>query len=745
VATLFKKANKFLRAGQYSNAIDIYNTLLTQQSHLESLIKFNLELAKRRLIKIDEKKSFLHQNIQNSIFMSHEVFQSPKITPSLILGGLVVGYPEKNTKLIPQRIIECIEFFSQIAQIPDWHRLHLLTGEKLIRSSCESLISSPSTFVHSFMNMYLRLSSIWYSNSRDLRVSIEKITTFEQGVTLRAYQYDSVVGGGLVLVCEYLLQAEEYQIADLLLANPYFPILLTLSNSEGYLLDAALIPYPSLLPGGVHEHECYIDDDFSKHNPSEYAKTLLLENRSALEKGWALGMVQVDIREAIGTEFILLTDFKEWLWSVFSLRIKPWHPSGVKLPLVEYWQDVFTLPSSIRSAEKFSKQALRERDGQTLLCPPRAIPSLRALTMSSNSGTLEQTCGLSEFVFVQDAKSINHSQLSWPQLAINLERTGVCHVPRVLLGKDDVSKQTVRTKTGVSAILFGKPSEENILNLIMPTALDFYESNVQIVSPYLVDIIVTINNISEEIFAAFLESLLLQCHIKIRQIVMIMPYTGSYQTFDLLLRRDFGGKYQLLLSSEGDNYKLRVQRATDAIKDQTDDVFMFFINQPLILHNSFTIYALVQALAPPQIVTASTFLITNIEKKSKLETVIWSGGIFPVSIQGQNKIEYRKKNLISAIPGVNLPVASHSDALYMIKAKDWKKSGGFSDLDSQNEHAIFEYSNKLFFKNKLHMLISNVSVELHLNEIIGNEVDVCWFPPEEDYVSTTAVHIKVLS
>jgi hypothetical protein len=150
-----------------------------------------------------------------------------------------------------------------------------------------------------------------------LHLSIEKEPSFNLARALRAYQYDPVVGGGLVLVGDYVLQGADWQLSDLALVNPYLPVLLTLGAPEGHLTDAALIPYPSLLPGGIHEHECYLGT--FNNDPKALARELLQEHLLAKEHGWAMGQLQVDIREAIGIEAILSIDFKEWLWSIFSL------------------------------------------------------------------------------------------------------------------------------------------------------------------------------------------------------------------------------------------------------------------------------------------------------------------------------------------------------------------------------------------------------------------------------------------
>lgn len=745
-SSLLNQANQQLRSGNYGKATELYQCVLQEQPMLASMIQFNLELAQKGLLKsATEGRSSLPPHDFSANWVSHEDLQNDSNSPRIVLGGMVLGYPQKGNNAILPRIAECAHLYGQIAQIQDLHGLHLITGEELIRPPVAA--HKPSAFVHAFGTQDIRLAPIWYANSRDLRLSIEKEPPFNLPQVLRAYQYDPVVGGGLVLVGNCVLQGDAWQLTDLALINPYLPVLLTLAAPEGHLSDAALIPYPSLLRGGIHEHECYVGN--RANNPTSLAQELLLEHLRGLQHGWALGQLQVDIREAIGTEAILSIDFKEWLWSIFSLSIKPWRPPEISQALTEYWQQVFDRPPFMRAAEQLSNQSAREGEGRTLLCPPRAIPSLRALTISRTLGTLEQTCGFSQFILVQEGSLMQRWRIRWPEMAPNLRRAveldGAVHVPMVLVGKDDASKDAFETSTGVSAILFGETVAANALQLIMPIAPDFAWLSIKPMTPTcVVNVIVTAADLSIGIFSAFLESLSLQRGVNVGQIVVILPSSGDQKAFDVHLQRNYAGRYLLLPEREGEYYKQRVQRATAAIKQQPDDAYMLFINQPLVLHDPRTLITLAQALATPKTVTTSALLIGNAERKSKPETVIRSSGVFPVLAQGTSEVEWRKENLAKAMPRTTLPVASHGDALFVMKAKDWEKSGGFAGIEAEDESAVHEYSAKLAGNSKLHLLVPHVSVELHNVAADYGLSESGWKPATDLNGCSNAVCIEVL-
>lgn len=741
MASALKQANKELRVGNFANAVGMYRRLLEIEPIPRALIQFNLDYAERKAKQNGLELSATLQNYETSGWVSHKILQIDTSRPRIVIGGMVIGYPAKKTNHIADRVIEYVHLYQDIVQLEDVHGLRLIFNEELVKPKWTKL--SPPYIVHSFSNQDICLGSIWYSNSRDLRVSIDKDPSFNNPRVLRAYQYEPVVGGGLVLVGECLLDGESWQLTDLALANPYLPVLLTLSEPNGVLADAALIPYPSLLPGGIHEHECYVTP--GDNSPAATASKYLQEHLNAINHGWALGQIQVDILNAIGTETIVSRDLTDWLWSTFSMRIKQFGLPKLSQELAEYWQEVFAAHSHLQTIEKRNQLANREKEGRVLLCAPRAIPSLQVLTASRLSGDLELACGISDFILVQEKSSAQRWRISWPETALDIEQSlaqdGGIHIPRLL--QDSSKKHTQmppRQYLGVSAILMGEANIHNPLKLIMPVAPDFVEPMV----PSTVDVIITAQELSAEIFAGLIESIALQECVKIRQVVVVVPVSGERDIFDVPLKRYFSDRYLLVATKKGEKYKDRIQRATMGIVGQHDDSHMLFINRPMILHDARTLAKLSMAIVFPNVATVSTLLIGNEIKKSKSETVLRSGGIFPFIDQTAKKAEWRREDLVSKIPGATIPVASHGDAIFMIKKSDWADSGGFSEVEAEDECAAYEYSEKLSAGNKLHLLVSDVSVEMHDESKKPNSSLALWEANLYADTPSNAVCIEVL-
>ena len=80
----------------------------------------------------------------------------------------------------------------------------------------------------------------------------------------------------------------------------------------------------------------------------------------------------------------------------------------------------------------------------------------------------------------------------------------------------------------------------------------------------------------------------------------------------------------------------------------------------------------------------------------------------------------------------------------MIKAKEWKNSGGFAGIEAEDENALHEYSAKLCAGNKFHLLVPHVTIELHAFTENFNSSYAGWKPATNLTGCSNAVCIEVL-
>lgn len=119
--------------------------------------------------------------------------------------------------------------------------------------------AEPSCAARSFQNGPARIENAWLPASNRLRLMLkghEEGPTATGSVALRAYQAEPQAPGDLHILGEGVqLPSAGPVLHDLELRHPLMPLLLELADSDGATRALALIPFPSLLPGGLHGSE----------------------------------------------------------------------------------------------------------------------------------------------------------------------------------------------------------------------------------------------------------------------------------------------------------------------------------------------------------------------------------------------------------------------------------------------------------------------------------------------------------
>ncbi len=178
--------------------------------------------------------------------------------------------------------------------------------------------------------------------------------------------------GAVSLCTEQLLTAHGLIVIDITLASRFTPILLVVTDHQGRLIDSTLLPFPTLLRGGLHHGELI---DYSRSSGGwaaheEYASKLLIAF-AAPSREFAVRDVSVALLNANGTEPVFSEAFRNWLHRQFNLDVKAKLGSTsdnlALLVLTEQIQAPAPTENAIRTA------------GRTLLIGENAIPSLGIL------------------------------------------------------------------------------------------------------------------------------------------------------------------------------------------------------------------------------------------------------------------------------------------------------------------------------------------------------------------------------
>ncbi len=160
---------------------------------------------------------------------------------------------------------------------------------------------------------------------------------------------------------------------EIVLDNPLMPLLLELAADTGTTSGFALLPYPSLVRGGLHNAESAANqlslmpmDDIWR-----LSLALLREHTAgAVQGGFSVTHLAVRLAEATGAEAVFSPQVREWLSGLFSLGLNA--VSGTTDAKTED-------PGATWLRDSLSGDQPSRGEGLTLTLPARGIPCLQAL------------------------------------------------------------------------------------------------------------------------------------------------------------------------------------------------------------------------------------------------------------------------------------------------------------------------------------------------------------------------------
>ncbi|MEO7187490.1 MAG: hypothetical protein ABIW58_03675 [Sphingomicrobium sp.] len=214
----------------------------------------------------------------------------------------------------------------------------------------------------------LRIEDAWLPSDFTVRIRL----SIDGGEPLVVRCCQSGHDGNVSLRTEQALVAQGSIVFDISLASRFTAILLVFSDHEGRLIDSALVPFPTLLRGGIHHGE--LINHMSSATGSEahefYASKLLVAfaDKSAPP---AICDVSVALKNANGTEPIFSVSFRDWLYRQFGIRVT------AKVAPVSDDPGLFVLSKQMQDFALLKTEG--RLAGRTLLIGANSIPSLQVL------------------------------------------------------------------------------------------------------------------------------------------------------------------------------------------------------------------------------------------------------------------------------------------------------------------------------------------------------------------------------
>jgi hypothetical protein len=658
----------------------------------------------------------------------------------LLLGGLALaraGGADASSRDLAPDAIATIEIFARLNGMPEDHGLRWRVGESMQAVPLGNPSDTTGCNVHVFRELPIQIDAVWFSNSRDLRVrfNAERLPDGQNPVA-RGYQYDPGVDGGLAMLGEHGLSRTSMQTVDFAPINPYFPVLLTLTTPDGRFVAASLLPFPSLCPGGAHECERFASTSTSTGDLASLAHTLLTEHLRASDVtgGWALARIMIDVREATGAERVFSTDFREWLWCIFAMRLEAWRTPTLDPPALAYWHEVLAAPASVEDTASVERHARRARGGQDLICPPGAFPSVHALTTCLANRGLERICSVGAYVIAQQGNASRRWLVNMPLSARNPDRAaalaGSVRYPIINCTDDGPAAGAWRSGAPI-AILERELHLRHPSQLIMPVAPDIRSPLVAVDTPAAagkVTVIITTSDVAAETFAAMLESLQLQRDIEVRGIMVATLPDSARPVLTVALERYFPQRHRFLECADGEDYADRVQRAAMPAAQVDGETCLLFINRAVVLHDPRTLSTLSRLASMDRVATASCLLIGTNPSTNPPAVQARFSGVLAMRETTTSRTECVELDAQALFPLDTYPVASNGDALFMMKAGVWQSVGGFRAIRSRDQRAAIELSAALAESGLRHLFTTRVSAEIDSAPPLSKER---WAPSEE--------------
>jgi len=227
----------------------------------------------------------------------------------------------------------------------------------------------------------LRLADAWFADEATLRLSLTgpDAGTETDGAgmshTLHVFQSLPDDPARIHRIGAARLTGPGPVVCDAAVFNPMMPVLLAVVGETGLTLGTAVLPFPSLLRGGLHAAE---------RAAYQITRTPMAEvwrlSRALLDAllaqpgdgGRSITALSVDLTGATGAERLASAPVRHWLAAIFGLRVRPAPGTDTGSAAALTW--------GLTRADVTAAGDTAAPDGLTLQLPADCLPTLSALT-----------------------------------------------------------------------------------------------------------------------------------------------------------------------------------------------------------------------------------------------------------------------------------------------------------------------------------------------------------------------------
>jgi len=435
------------------------------------------------------------------------------------------------------------------------------------------------------------LTDSWFVGGGRLRTRWQRTGSSEPFV-VRAFQRSSHGDVHAVLAGEALI-ANELDVADLALGNPWLPVLLIFTDPIGAVLGARHLAFPSLCRGGGHYSELLALAPAQSGPQVAGVDTLATMERLATRMLRILdgateplvASIAVDLSGADGTHPLFQSAFQTWLTIVTGTRLRP-----------EPGSDESAGANYLAGAACAEPSSCRRKSGADLLLPGDAIPTIGILAAAAGDAIIGER-GMSLLVARSDpALSATLMMLPKdPYPSLDIRAPGHARPFPVMRGC-----ATDGSIEAIAAIRLAPSRNLTESDLLVPLAQPFLPTGLPVTVPSTATFIVSPVDWDEDILPQSLKALSLQRGAEYISIAI----AGEVSRSTLMnAQRLFPGRCTRYAT-----WRDAVEAATDPLIGQ--------LGPGIILHDDRTVLVLTGLLLDERCVTASSVVVTS-EKRGK--------------------------------------------------------------------------------------------------------------------------------
>lgn len=546
------------------------------------------------------------------------------------------------------------------------------------------------------------VTDLWFSDSRRLRLRVDSASG--SPTTWQMHQVD-VKTGTVVLLASKVLNTAGMVFFDVVLRNPFLPVLITVQTSDGVLIETGILPFPSLCRGGQHYAElCAFASAANITRDLVALSEILLRRLLDLQRGATTALVG---------EIGILARCVDDADALFSANIRAWMcwlaPTR-RLDIATVDEDGRILSTENEGGAFYSTGGIR------LDLPQTSLPSLQGLLADDSMATLGENNGIAGFVVAE--METNHPlwSVGMPPLGggfLALQPVGAARPFPLLRGKANAAATRIPSMPFAVKFVETSPLGRKV-TLLAPISPDIPTPLLQLENDERSSITVLIPECGrpEDGLKALVESLARQTLSERIDIVAIVSAEDSFEGLyaESLLDRYFAGRSVVLTAAAHAAPSERLQMA--ASRAQGD--YVMVIDRMVFLHDPRTVSTLMSMASHESVASASCMLVRAGLTKNEMEVIFVSAGLFPVAgEEGEAAEAMHPMDCQDVFPFATYPVAANTPVLQMMSARAIAGCGGLQ-ADTARQGSFRQRASE---KGLLHVCTTAISAGLRVDTV----------------------------